>query len=42
MHLWLAILFSCLLGSPAAAKVVTQVIPLNHNGTIIKKLSGLR
>jgi dienelactone hydrolase len=36
MYLLLALLFSCLLGSPAAAKVVTQVIPLNHNGTIIK------
>ena len=36
MYLLLAILFSCLLGSPAAAKVVTQVIPFNHNGTILK------
>jgi dienelactone hydrolase len=36
MHLWLVILLSCLLGSPAYAKVVTQVIPYSQNGTTLK------
>ena len=36
MPLLLAILLSCLLGSPASAKVVTQVVPYNHNGATLK------